>query len=1377
MALPPPETIPLEASDAGPEVYVFPASFAQERLWFLDQLDPESPLYNIAGAWSFEGDLDVEALAASLQDIVRRHEVLRTTFRVASGRPVQVVAPSLVIPVPVVDLTTLPEGERLDEARRRAVEEAQRPFSLAEGPLVRVAILRLAEQSHVVLMTFHHIVFDAWSAGVLFRELEDLYAGRRIGSPSRLSDLPIQYGDFAEWQREWLTGETLETQLSYWKKQLLGAPGLIELPADRPRPAVQSARGERYRIVLPPALSSELRALSRREGVTLFMTMLAAFQTFLARVTSQSDLVVGSPIAGRNRRETEDLIGCFVNTLVLRADVSGDPPFRELLRRTRDVALEAHTHQDLPFERLVEELKPERSLGHSPVFQVMFGLQNAPADVRELCGVTVRPFAVGRPLSHYDLSLDVTDREEGLGCLFSYNTELFDAATIERFARHFKTMLEHIVVFPDERVLRIPLLSASERRQILTDFNDTARPYPNDRCVHELVEEQVERAPAAVALVSGGGRTTYAEMNARANRLAHFLRRAGVGPDVLVGVCIERSPDLIVAVLAVLKAGGAYVPLDPAYPAERLAFMIEDSGAPVVLSTGKTARNLPTGVSRLVRLDEDAAAISAESEANPRPLANPENLAYIIYTSGSTGTPKGVQIRHRSVVNYTTFASERFELESTDRILQFSSISFDAAAEEIFPCLARGATLVLRTDLMLESPRVFLRTCGELGITVLDLPTAYWHELCAGLGAEPLPIPKSLRLTVIGGEKALADRAGQWLNAVGAEIPLLNGYGPTETTIAVTFSRLTAAALAEGRDVSIGKPVSNAQAYVLDRRLEPVPIGVAGELHIGGDGLARGYLNRPALTEEKFIPSPFASGARIYRTGDRVRYRSDGEIEYLDRVDAQVKVRGYRIELGEIEAALRRTTGVADALVVAHGEAQDKWLVAYVVPGGRPGPSAADLRQRLSRTLPDYMIPSVFVSLDAIPLTPTGKVDRRALPEPDSARLEGGRSFVAPRDEVETKLARMWEEILPVERVGIHDNFFDLGGHSLLAVRLFARLQKEFDREMPLATIFQAPTIEQLAGILRQEGWKPSWTSLVPIQPRGSRVPLYCIHAGGGNVLFYMDLARRLGPDQPVYGLQVQGLDGVSPRAERVEDMAAHYIKEIRELQSRGPYHIAGSSYGGIIAFEMAQQLQKQGHQMGILAVFDTWGPDYPKQRPTRTAATRWIEFAERVDLHLGNFLASKGARGKIGYVTTKSRVLAGNILITNRRRWAKIRKAMGLPRKLREVEEAIGKAKNRYVPQPYAGKLTLFRATRQPAGYGEDPDLGWTRVAQGGVEVHHVPGYHGAIVHEPRVPILAEQLTLCLDEFAAKKLTATASAGIPEENDGDGRLQTNTAL
>ncbi|MEO8191184.1 MAG: amino acid adenylation domain-containing protein [Acidobacteriota bacterium] len=1338
---------------------VFPASFAQERLWFLQELDPESALYNIFGTVLLRGDLNVKAITASVQAIVSRHEVLRTTFELSDGRPVQVVHDELSVSVPLIDLTNLPESQRQAEAGRRALEESARPFHLESGPLFRLQLLRLAEREHALLLTFHHIVFDAWSMGVFFRELSALYASLRFGETPSLPPLAIQYGDFGEWQREWLTGEVLEEQLAFWKGQLAGAPGFLELPTDRPRPSLQTSRGDRHSIVLSPSLSSELKALSRSQGATLFMTMLAAFQAFLGRLTQQEDLVVGSPIAGRNRQETEELIGFFVNTLVLRADLSGDPTFRELLQRVREVSLAAYAHQDLPFERLVEELKPERSLGHSPIFQVMFAMQNASREKREIPGLELAGFPVSRPVSHFDLSLDVTERDDELVCSFSYNTDLFEGATVARLAALFRSLLEGVAADAEERVWRVRLLSDVERRQITEDWNRTDTLFPRHKVLHQILEDQAARTPDAVAVIAGRERISYRDLDERANRLARYLRRAGVGRDSHVGLCMERSIEVVVAMLGILKAGGAYVPLDPSYPADRLAFMIEDCGAATILTDERLSGSLPQGPARLIRVDGDAKAISREDGAPLEPLSTPESLAYVIYTSGSTGIPKGVQIQHRSIVNYAIFAGEKFELGPGDRMLQFASISFDTAAEEIYSTLTRGAALVLRSDLMLESPAVFLKECGALGITVLDLPTAYWHELAAGLGEGGAAVPESLRLVVIGGEKALADRARQWFRSAPPGTRVLNGYGPTETTIAVTFVEVDAASVTDGREISIGRPISNVQAYVLDRFLEPVAIGIPGELHIGGESVARGYLNRPALMTEKFVPDPFRNGSlRLYKTGDRVRYLPDGAIEYLGRMDEQIKVRGYRVELGEIESALRRATGVADAVVVARGEGAQKRLVAYIVPQQKPGPSTADLRQRLGRSLPDYMIPSAFVLVDSFPMTPTGKLDRRALPEPGSEHSESGKTFTPPRNEIEARLVGIWEEVLNVRPVGITDNFFDLGGFSLLAVRLFAILKREFGRELPLATVFRASTVEQLAALLSQETSSPAWNSLVPIQPRGSKPPLYLIHAGGGHVIFYMDLTRHLGPDQPVYGLQARGLDGKQPRGESVESMAADYLREIQEFQSRGPYSLGGASYGGVIAFEMAQQLLRQSEAVRILAVFDTWGPDYPNQRPRRSMKFQAVEFIERVDLHLGNFLVAKGPREKLIYLKTKSGILAGNVLRVNRRRWAKMRKLIGLPKSLRQVEDAIGNAKRRYFPQFYPGKLTLFRATKQPAGYGYDRELGWTRVVGGGVEVHEVPGYHGAIVHEPRVGIMADQLTRCLDECLAKE-----SAGEPD--------------
>ncbi|HVE66876.1 MAG TPA: amino acid adenylation domain-containing protein, partial [Thermoanaerobaculia bacterium] len=771
------------------------------------------------------------------------------------------------------------------------------------------------------MLTVHHIVFDAWSMDVFFRELVSLYTALQAGSPPQLPEVPLQYGDFAEWQRQWLTGDVLEKQLSYWKQRLAGAPGLLELPTDRPRPPVQSSRGERHVMALSKRLSRDVRALSRREGATLFMTLLAAFQTLLGRLTEKEDILVGTPIAGRNRRETEGLIGLFVNTLVLRGDLSGDPTFRELLGRVREAALEAHAHQDLPFEKLVEELRPVRNLGHTPLFQVMFGLQNASRETPQISGLTLRRMEINRPVTHFDLSLDVVEGGEEIVCVFWFNTDLFDSSTIVRLAGHFRRLLEAIVADPDQRIWELPLLTELERRQLLFEWNRTESPFAHPGSVYALFEEQAARSPEAVAVMDQAVRWTDRQLNASANRLAHHLRRLGVGPEVRVGICTERSVEMIVALLGVLKAGGAYVPLDPTYPKERLAFLLEDSGAAVVVTQERLADALPKGASRIVRLDADRDAISRESEQSPATSAGADNLAYVIYTSGSTGRPKGVEILHGGLLNYVTAVSRLYGTAPSDRVLQFSSLSFDSAADEIFIPLATGATVVLRSDEMLRSVPAFLEACREQGITILIFPTAYWHELVVGMATHALRFPESVRLACFGGEKALPERLVQWREVAGDRVRLWNGYGPTEATIAATFCDLTEwlAGTPSPATVPIGKPIANVKAYVLDRRGELRPPGLSGELYIGGAGLARGYRNLAEETDRRFVASPLpeSRGERLYRTGDLVRHRLDGNLEFLGRLDHQVKVRGFRIELGEIESVLAQNPSIAESAVIA----------------------------------------------------------------------------------------------------------------------------------------------------------------------------------------------------------------------------------------------------------------------------------------------------------------------------------------------------------------------------------------------------------------------------------------------------------------------------
>lgn len=1076
------------------EVFVFPASFAQQRLWFLDQLDSGSPAYNIPAAVRLRGRLDVTALGKSLREVVRRHESLRTTFAVVDRQPAQVISHATDVGLAVVDLQHLPEDERQERALWLAAEEARQPFNLEVGPLLRARLLRLGEDEHLLLLTMHHIVSDGWSAGVFVHEMATLYEAFNRGERSPLEDLPIQYADYAEWQREYLQGEVLQDLLSYWKGQLGGSLPVLQLPTDRPRPASQSHKGATHPIALSQDLTESLKALSRREDVTLFMTLLAAFQTLLHRYTGQEDLTVGSTIAGRNRGETEGLIGFFLNTLVLRVDLSGNPTFRELLRRVKTVAVEAYAHQDLPVEMILDALQPERNLSQNPLFQVLFILQTTPMPALEVSNLKLELLEVDTGTAKFDLTLDMIEKPEGLRGSLEYNTDLFDASTVARMAGHLEVLLESIAARSDRRLSEVEVLSPSERETLLFGWSRTGDA-ATDACVHELFEAQVERTPEATAVVFGDKQLSYAELNGRANQLAHRLRRMGVAREARVGILMERSLEAVVALLGVLKAGGAYVPLDPAYPSGRLAMMLDDAQATIVLSREPLRGGPPGTTAREVCLGTLWEEIAEESAENSSAGTTSANLAYVIYTSGSTGRPKGVAVQHGSLASYTETAGEEFAITPGDRVLQFASLSFDTSAEEIYPCLTRGATLVLRSELMLGSVASFLEQCTQSHVTVLDLPTAYWHEITARLDAEPLTFPPRIRLVILGGEKALPERLAVWRRHIGGGVRLVNTYGPTEATIVATMHELTAQADAddERREIPIGRAIRNAQTYVLDRELQPVPIGAAGELHIGGAGLARGYLNRSGPTADRFIPHPFAgqAGARLYRTGDLARYLPGGAIEFLGRVDHQVKIRGFRVELGEIETALRQHPAVLDGVVLAREDTPgNKRLVAYVVWREGYTTPVSELRNFLREKLPDYMLPSAFAVLDAMPLTPSGKVDRRALPAPQQSQPP--ETFVAPRTPVEEVLAGIWSEVLELEQIGIEDNFFDLGGHSLLATQLLSRVREIFKIEVPVRRIFEAPTVAGLAETVEtmvktERGLQTP--PLVPI-PRDGDLPL-----------------------------------------------------------------------------------------------------------------------------------------------------------------------------------------------------------------------------------------------------------------------------------------------
>ena len=1058
-----------------------PLSYAQQRLWFLDQYEPNSALYNIPLALRLEGTLEVTALEQSLQEIIHRHEALRTNFITVDGKATQLIHTERNWTISVVDLRHLSTSEQEIASQQLAQQQALLSFDLASDSLIRATLVVINETEHILLVCMHHVVSDGWSMGVFVQELAALYKAYAQGLPSPLTPLPIQYADFAIWQREWLQGDILQSQLNYWQKQLANAPALLSLPTDRLRPAVQTFVGAHLEFALGAELTAKLKQLSKQQGVTLFMTLLTAFDTLLYRYTGQEDILVGSPIANRNRSEIEGLIGFFVNTLVLRTDLSGNPSFSELLLRVREMAMEAYIHQDLPIEMLVEALHPERNLSHTPLFQVAFVLQNAPRSEVELTGLTVSPLKVETASAKFDLTLGMENTATGLVGVWEYNTDLYDASTIERIAGHLITLLEAIVANPSQRISSLPMLSEVEQQQLLVEWNNTQADYPQNKCIHQLFEEQVQLTPDAVAVVFEEQQLTYRELNARANQLAHYLQSLGVKPDVLVGICVERSIEMVVGLFGILKAGGAYVPLDPAYPQDRLSFMVNDTQLSVILTQQHLVERLTEHQAQLVCLDSDGEYIARSSDSDlVRSRTSSENLAYVIYTSGSTGQPKGVMIQHQSLVHFTQTAIVEYGLSDRDacggqsqRILQFFSLNFDGAAAEIYPCLSSGATMVLRTEQMLSSVSMFIQKCRDWDLTVLLLPTAYWHQLTFELATTNLQLPDSIRLVIIGGERLLEQRFRMWQQYIGEYPQLINAYGPTETTIAVTRYKLLGSSTTEieQQKLAIGRPIHNTQIYILDQYLQPVPVGVPGELHIGGAGLALGYLNRPDLTQEKFIPNPWSDEphSRLYKTGDLARYLSDGNIEYLGRIDNQVKIRGFRIELGEIETVLSQYSLVqASVVIVREDTPGEKRLVAYVVPYPEVKLTISELRQFLKAKLPDYMVPSAFVILESLPLTPSGKIDRRALPAPELTRERLDTLFVTPRTPTEEILATIWAQVLKVEQVGIDDNFFELGGHSLLATQLVSRIRKIFQVELPLRELFAAATVAELAHLIGQ---------------------------------------------------------------------------------------------------------------------------------------------------------------------------------------------------------------------------------------------------------------------------------------------------------------------
>ena len=1291
-----------------------PLSFAQQRLWFLDRLDPHSSTYNVPYMVRMTGHLRAQVLEKSLNEIVRRHETLRTSFQMVNDELVQVVAPDLTLPLVIEDLSSLPQSDREAEARRRATEEVSTPFDLSVAPMLRANLLRLADDDHVLILNTHHIISDGWSLGVLSQELSALYEAFAANQSSPLPELPVQYADYAVWQREFLAGETLDRQLAYWKQHLAGAPASLDLPTDHPRPPVQTYCGARESVVLSAELLDSIRQLCRNEGVTLFMTLLAACNVLLARYCGQADVVIGTPIAGRNRAEVERLIGFFVNTLVMRTDLSGNPSFRELLGLVREAAMGAYAHQDLPFEKLVEEIKPDRELSRNPLFQVMFILQNVPTAGQRIGDIQATPFGSGAPSSKFDISLIASETPEGLRVSANYNTDLFEAETIQRMLGHYRCLLEAAVATPATQVFQMPLLTAEERRQILVEWNDTDKEFPRNRSLYEFFEEQVERTPDSIAVVFESQQLTYGELNARANQLAHYLIKHGAGPEVLVGIHSERSAEMLVGILGILKSGSAYVPLDPKYPKERIHHILNDAHAPIVVTQSLIQNDLPDFEGRRICLDSDWPAISQESPTNPAVKVASDNLAYVLFTSGSTGRPKGVAIEHHSAAAFVDWAQDVFSPKELSGVLLSTSICFDLSVFEIFAPLSTGGKVIL-ADNALHLPTLAAR----YEVTLINTVPSAMAELLHLRG-----VPDSVKTVNLAGE-ALPDALVELIYANTRAERVNNLYGPTEDTTYSTFTQVR-----RGTPVTIGGPIANSQAYILDAQLNPVPIGVPGELYLAGEGLARGYYGQSDLTSERFVTNHFSTvaGARMYRTSDLARFRHDGNIEYLGRMDHQVKLRGFRIELGEIETVLASHPSVVRVVVVVREDRPaEKRLVAYVVLKPELDLNPTELRAHLERSLPDYMVPGVFVRLDALPLTDTGKINRRALPAPEWSHLDAG-SKADPSDQLELIISRIWERVLGVSHVGVADNFFDLGGHSLLAFRLLAEIEKVVGRKIPLASIFRGSTVGSLAKLLREGSESDPEPLVVEFQSgKGISPPFFAVAEPGVRTVGYALLARHMGEDQAFYKLQAPGVrikDRPLDMSE-LRTLARQYVAGMRALQRHGPYLIAAMCGGCQIAEQMILQLESQGEEVALFAIFDTWVQEHAH----RKWGWRLLGYHQRL-----LWFAKASLRERMDWL---KRALGSRVRIIT-----------GKAKATQPWVEAYWPKD--FQPPRFHAPIVLFKRPKQPYYYIDDPQMGWGARSQGGVEMHDLYADHHEVLREPHVQIVSKVLLARLRSSSA---------------------------
>ncbi len=1311
-----------------------PATESQTEIWLSVQMgDAANRAANLSESLRLTGELDRSALEFALQQLVQRHESLRTTFS-PHGETLCILA-SLKIEIPLIDLSALTVAARDAKLAQILNQDVNQAFDIVKGPLLSVQIIKLHACEHLLLLNVHHIICDGWSLAVLLEDLSKLYAAYHQGTIADLS-APEKFSDYAIAKAAAAQQpEGIEIE-EYWLAQFADSVPVVDFPTDRPRPPLRTYDATCEYRDLAPELVSQLKQLGTKFGCSLVTTILAGFEVWLHRLTGQNDLIVGLPAAGQPAAGQDRLVGHCVNLLPLRTKIDSQASFAEYLKVRRATILDAYDHQEFTFGSLMSKLALPRDPSRIPLVPIIFNLDRA-GDLLSFPGLEIASFTNPRDFGNFELFVNALEINGKIVLECRYNTNLFDAATIKRRLAELETLLSGIVAHPSQSIAKLPLLAAPEQQQLIVDWNATQATYPDAKCLHQLVEAQVKLTPQAIAVVYQDEQITYAELDRQANQLANYLVDLGVRTETFVGICVERSLKLVVGLLGILKAGGAYVPIDPNYPLDRIEYMLETAQIEVLLTQQPLVDHLPTQINQIVCLDTDWAKIAQTSAVTPLVNITAENIAYVIFTSGSTGKPKGVEVRHRGVVNFLTSMQQQPGIAATDILLSVTTLSFDIAVLEIFLPMTVGARVVLlsREDAM--DGRKLAATIDRSAITIMQATPATWQLLLAAAwqGNQHLKI-------LSGGEPITHDLAAQLLSKSAA---VWNMYGPTETTIWSTIHQINA----DERRIPIGKPIANTQIYILDCQLQPLPIGIPGELYIGGDGLARGYLNRPDLNLERFIPNPFTASGKLYKTGDLARYLPDGNIECLGRIDNQVKVRGFRIELGEIETVISQHPIVREVRVIDREDRPgDKRLVGYVILQSQEYPTDSgsivgrELQTFLRSKLPDYMIPSAFVMIDALPLTPNGKVDRQALPVPEYNRQESEDIFVAPRNELELQLTKIWERVLGVQSIGIRDNFFELGGHSLLAVKIFNEIEKTLNKNILLSTLFHAQTIEDLAEVFEHKESAKTWQSLVQIKTGSpTKAPLFCMHAIWGNILFYRNFAQYLETDRSVYGLQSKGLDGQYPLCTSIPEMAANYIQEIQRVQPQGPYLLTGFSLGGLIAFEVAQQLQAQGQEIQLLALLDPASPTLTTSDADINAVAQTSLLTKTVS-HLRTML-KLSLKDQITYVWER---LYWNLTVGHanmlRKAYLRYIKRSITELRLLDVFWANYLTQFSYIPKQYVGKVTLFKSTDPGIGGEDNSESEWKFLASDGVDIESMPGSHIEIMEEPNVTILCAKFS-----------------------------------